>query len=134
MKFLEDAKLAQLTADLTDAPLVGCHGGGSHHGGHHREGGGVPRAGTGSQQPTSRILNGRIEAYTTKRVSSDKKYAHALGEKYIREIDQVEEEMAQFHRSLGLPSLEPKPALPPLVFNENAATNTREIISATKDP
>ena len=51
MKFLEDAKLAQLTADLTDAPLVGCHGGGSHHGGHHHEGGGVPRAGTGSQQP-----------------------------------------------------------------------------------
>ena len=87
MKFLEDAKLAQLTADLTDASLVGCHGGS-------RSGGGG--------ETTSRIINGRIEAYTMKRVSSDKKYAHALGEKYIREIDQVEEEMAQFQRSLGL--------------------------------
>lgn len=83
MKFLEDDKLAQLTADLTDATLVGCHGGSRNEG-------------------TSRILNGRIEAYTTKRVSSDKKYAHALGEAYIKEIDQVEEEMAKFQKSLGL--------------------------------
>jgi len=82
MKFLEDEKLAQLTADLTDATLAGCHG--------------------GSGEGTSRIINGRIEAYTMKRVSSDKKYAHALGEKYIKEIDQVEEEMAKFQKSLGL--------------------------------
>ena len=81
MKFLEDDKLAQLTADLTDATLVGCHGG---------------------SECTSRIINGRIEAYTMKRVSSDKKYAHALGEAYIKEIDQVEEEMAKFQKSLGL--------------------------------
>ena len=81
MKFLEDDKLAQLTADLTDATLVGCHGG---------------------SEGTSRIINGRIEAYTMKRVSSDKKYAHALGEAYIKEIDQVEEEMAKFQKSLGL--------------------------------
>lgn len=83
MKFLEDDKLAQLTADLTDATLVGCHGGSAYEG-------------------TSRIINGRIEAYTMKRVSSDKKYAHALGEAYIKEMDQVEEEMARFQRSLGL--------------------------------
>jgi len=98
MKFLEDDKLAQLTADLTDAPLAGCQGGG--HSGQYA-------SATNVYDGTSRIINGRIEAYTMKRVSSDKKYAHALGEKYLQEMDQAEEEMERFHRScLGLPAEE----------------------------
>jgi len=99
MKFLEDDKLAQLTAELTDAVLLsggGNSGSGGGFGGDHptSHGGGT----------TTRVINGRIEAYTMKRVSSDKKYAHRLGEKYMQEISVVEEEMARFQRSLGLDS------------------------------
>mmetsp|Transcript_14552 Transcript_14552/g.18387 ORF Transcript_14552/g.18387 Transcript_14552/m.18387 type:complete len:445 (+) Transcript_14552:247-1581(+) len=67
MKFLENEKLAQLTALMTDAIV-----------------------GTGE-----RVINGRVEAFTMKRAGTDKKLAHELGEKYQAEIEVVETELAQ---------------------------------------
>jgi len=56
MKYLEDEKLTKLTQELTD---VVCG---------------------------TRVINGRIEAYTCKRAGSDKKYAHSLAERYESEV------------------------------------------------
>ena len=67
MKYLEDGKLTKLTAELTDAMLG-----------------------------RSRTLNGRIEAYTMKRAGTDKKYAHALGERYVAEMETVENQLADY--------------------------------------
>ena len=66
MKYLEDDKLTLLTSELTDAVLAG------------------------------RVINGRIEAFTMKRAGTDKKYAHALGEKFVAEMEQRESEMAHY--------------------------------------
>ncbi len=80
MKFLESNKLAQLTAQLTEAYVC------------------------------ERVINGRIEAFTMKRAGTDKKYAHALGEKYQQEIKTEENElnnlkkMQQRSRSVSLGS------------------------------
>ncbi len=71
MKFLENEKLAQLTAQMTDAVV-----------------------GTGEC-----VINGRIEAFTMKRAGTDKKLAHELGEKYQAEIQVVESEMAEYERT-----------------------------------
>lgn len=60
MKYLEDGKLTQLTSALTDAELGGTN---------------------------CRVINGRIESYTMKRAGTDKKYAHALSERYAQEMD-----------------------------------------------
>lgn len=73
MKFLENDKLAELTARLTDATL-----------------------GAGD-----RFINGRIEAFTMKRAGTDKKYAHALGEKFQHELDFVHTEIAELRKSIG---------------------------------
>uniref|UniRef100_A0A7S2MD34 Repressor of RNA polymerase III transcription n=2 Tax=Helicotheca tamesis TaxID=374047 RepID=A0A7S2MD34_9STRA len=74
MKFLDDGKLGDLTSELSDANLCG-----TNH----------------------RVINGRIEAYTMKRAGTDKKIAHALGERYLHEIEEVESEMAKFKKALG---------------------------------
>jgi len=74
MKFLDVEKLSQLTSELTDADLFGTN---------------------------NRVINGRIEAYTMKRAGTDKKVAHALGERYLHEIEEVESEMAKFNQALG---------------------------------
>lgn len=68
MKFLENEKLAQLTGQLTEATIC------------------------------ERVINGRIEAFTMKRAGTDKKYAHALGEKYQEEIKEEETEYTQFQQ------------------------------------
>jgi len=73
MKFLENDKLADLTAKLTDATT-----------------------GAGN-----RFINGRIEAFTMKRAGTDKKVAHKLGEKYQHEIDFVQTEIAELRKSIG---------------------------------
>lgn len=67
MKYLEDEKLTQWTSELSDAILAG------------------------------RVINGRIEAYTMKRAGTDKKYAHALGEKFVAEMEMKENQMAGYH-------------------------------------
>lgn len=64
MKYLEDDKLNQWTSELTDAVLAG------------------------------RVINARIEAFTMKRAGTDKKYAHALGEKYVAEMELEENQLA----------------------------------------
>lgn len=62
MKYLQEDKLSHWTAALTGVGV-----------GH------------------SRVLNGRVEAYTMKRAGSDKKYAAVLGEKYVEQIHQDQE-------------------------------------------
>lgn len=72
MKFLEINKLAQLTAQLTEANIC------------------------------ERVINGRIEAFTMKRAGTDKKYAHALGEKYQHEIQVEETEMNNLKKNISI--------------------------------
>jgi hypothetical protein len=66
MKYLENEKLNEISSDLSDVVLGESH----------------------------RIIDGRIEAYTMKRAGTDKKYAHALGQKYMAEIEDLQEEVA----------------------------------------
>jgi hypothetical protein len=68
MKFLENDKLAHITGQLTEATIC------------------------------ERVINGRIEAFTMKRAGTDKKYAHALGEKYQEEIKEEQTEYTQFQQ------------------------------------
>lgn len=68
MKYLENDKLTQLTSELTDAVT------------------------------NSRMINGRLECFTTKRIQNEKKYAHQLGEKYVEELEREEEVMASIIR------------------------------------
>jgi hypothetical protein len=70
MKYLEDEKLTQWTGELTDAVLAG------------------------------RVINGRIEAFTMKRAGTDKKYAHALGERYVAEMELAENQLADYQQFL----------------------------------
>lgn len=72
MKFLQNEKLAQLTADITDVVV-----------------------GTGE-----RVINGRIEAFSMKRAGTDKKLAHELGERYQAEMQVVDLELAQFQNTM----------------------------------
>lgn len=67
MKYFEDEKLTKLTSELTEVMLG-----------------------------RSRSIHGRIEAYTTKRAGTDKKYAHALGERYVAEMETVESQLADY--------------------------------------
>lgn len=71
MKFLEINKFAELTAQLTEANIC------------------------------ERVINGRIEAFTMKRAGTDKKYAHALGEKYQHEIQVEETEMNNLKKNIS---------------------------------
>lgn len=66
MKYLQDGDLARWTTALTEVPI-----------GH------------------SRMLNGRLEAYSMKRATSDKKYAAVLGEKYVEQIQQDQDSLAE---------------------------------------
>lgn len=66
MKYMENEKLNEISSELSEAVLKDSH----------------------------RIIHGRIEAYTMKRAGTDKKYAHALGQKYIAEIEDMQEELA----------------------------------------
>lgn len=63
---MENEKLAEISSELSEAVLKDSH----------------------------RVIHGRIEAYTMKRAGTDKKYAHALGQKYIAEIEDMQEELA----------------------------------------
>jgi hypothetical protein len=67
MKYLENEKLTELTADLSDATIGQSH----------------------------RVIDGRIEAYSMKRAGNDKKYALALGQKYVAEMEEIDQELAQ---------------------------------------
>ena len=62
MKYLHDDNLSELTNVLTECSLGGA--------------------------VSQRVLHGRIEAYTMKRGSDDKKYAFKLGEKYVQRLEQ----------------------------------------------
>jgi len=66
MKYLENEKLNEISSELSEAVLKDSH----------------------------RIIQGRIEAYIMTRSGTDKKYAYALGQKYIKEIEDMQEELA----------------------------------------
>jgi len=66
MKYMENEKLNNISSELSEAVLKDSH----------------------------RVIHGRLEAYTMKRAGTDKKYAHALGQKYIAEIEDMQEELA----------------------------------------
>mmetsp|Transcript_16958 Transcript_16958/g.37028 ORF Transcript_16958/g.37028 Transcript_16958/m.37028 type:complete len:358 (+) Transcript_16958:1113-2186(+) len=66
MKYLQDDQLVHWTTAMTDMPIG-----------------------------NSRILNGRLEAYSMKRATSDKKYAAVLGEKYVEQIQQDQDSMVE---------------------------------------
>jgi hypothetical protein len=66
MKYFENQKLTDLSSELSEAVLRDSH----------------------------RIIDGRIEAYTMKRAGNDKKYAHALGQMYVAEMEDLQDELA----------------------------------------
>jgi hypothetical protein len=66
MKYLENERLNTFSSELSDAVLGDSH----------------------------RIIRGRIEAYSMKRGGKDKKFAYALGQKYLAEIEDLQEELA----------------------------------------
>lgn len=61
MKYLHNDALSELTTFLTDLPLGG--------------------------EISQRILHGRLEAFSMKRGSDDKKYAFKLGEKFVASLE-----------------------------------------------
>mmetsp|Transcript_653 Transcript_653/g.806 ORF Transcript_653/g.806 Transcript_653/m.806 type:complete len:347 (-) Transcript_653:370-1410(-) len=73
MKYLEDEKLTQMTSTLTDAVLGGAN---------------------------CRVINGRLEAYTMKRAGTEKKYAHALSDRYAHEVEQMDDEFSSYQQYL----------------------------------
>jgi hypothetical protein len=70
MKYLENDQLQQLTALLTDAAVQG----------------------------HSRVVNGRLEAYSMKRAGSDKKYSKSLGERYVAWQESLENQLLVSHK------------------------------------
>lgn len=108
MKYLEDDRLTQWTAALTDVPIYSHAGSSSNSLSGGGAGGGVGGVGSNvvppglarmhRHQSHERVLFGRMEAYTMKRTGSDKKYAHALGAKYVEEMEQVENELARLQQ------------------------------------
>ncbi len=94
MKYLEDDRLTQWTAALTDVPIYSS--GSSNLGGSNAAQPGPSRL--HRYQSHERVLFGRMEAYTMKRTGSDKRYAHALGAKYVEEMEQVENELARLQQ------------------------------------
>jgi Maf1 regulator len=66
MKYLENERLNNFSSELSDVVLGDSH----------------------------RIIQGRIEAYSMKRGGKDKKFAYALGQKYLAEMEDMQEELA----------------------------------------
>jgi hypothetical protein len=66
MKYLENERLNTYSSELSDVVLGDSH----------------------------RIIRGRIEAYSMKRGGKDKKFAYALGQKYLAEMEDLQVELA----------------------------------------
>jgi Maf1 regulator len=90
MKYLQDDRLSAITARLLTPDLVELAQGTSSGRGPHRiglgGGGGGGRPTRGALSSSARRVRGKIEAYTTKRTSTDKKYASHLGIKYVTSL------------------------------------------------
>jgi Maf1 regulator len=69
MKYIHDTALADITALLSDCPIWS--------------------SSTNSSAANSRNLHGRLEAYTTKRAGTDKKYALNVSDRYVAEQEAV---------------------------------------------
>eukprot|EP00804_Cyclotella_cryptica_P019195 CCRYP_006107-RA/>CCRYP_006107-RA protein AED:0.14 eAED:0.14 QI:490/1/1/1/1/1/2/416/624 len=52
----------------------------------------------GGTSSSSRVIYGKIEAYTTKRAGSDKKTAHEVGEKYAHEMEKLNEAVEEMKK------------------------------------
>jgi Maf1 regulator len=90
MKYLQDDRLSAITARLLTPDLVELSQGQSAGRGPHRIGAsGTCASGAmimSSRRSSCRRVRGKIEAYTTKRTSTDKKYASHLGIKYVTSL------------------------------------------------
>lgn len=53
----------------------------------------------GGTASSSRVIYGKIEAYTTKRAGSDKKTAHEVGERYAHEMEKLNEAVEEMKRT-----------------------------------
>jgi hypothetical protein len=87
MKYLHDDVLAALSSYLMDCPMLDDNNGFSASSGNGGDGGGS------SSAANTRILHGRIEAYTTKRTQQEKGYAVQLLERYVEAQESNEKEM-----------------------------------------
>jgi hypothetical protein len=72
MKYLHDDRLAELTRALTDCPVGGA--------------------------VSQRVLHGRLETYTMKRGTDDKKYAFKLGEKFVASLENLAEDVSMIQK------------------------------------
>ncbi|KAL7514536.1 hypothetical protein ACHAXN_013335 [Cyclotella atomus] len=52
----------------------------------------------GGTSSSSRVIYGKIEAYTTKRAGSDKKTAHEVGERYAHEMERLNEAVEEMKK------------------------------------
>lgn len=52
----------------------------------------------GGTSSSSRVIYGKIEAYTTKRAGSDKKTAHEVGERYAHEMEKLNEAVEEMKK------------------------------------
>jgi hypothetical protein len=73
MKYLHDDRLAELTQDLTDRAVGGA--------------------------VSQRVINGRIEAYTMKRGTREKKYAFKLGEKFVASLEHLAQDVSMIQKA-----------------------------------
>lgn len=112
MKYLQDDRLSAITARLLTPDLVElAQGPSAGHGPHRIGGGGGTAGGASARRSSCRRVRGKIEAYTTKRTSTDKKYASHLGIKYVTSLQQhnaVEVMQQPQHEVLPPPTLGPE--------------------------
>lgn len=94
MKYIQDDGLSYITSILTDCP-INWNGSSNYYNNSSTFGGG---GGAGSRatnsSSTTRILHGKLEAYSRKRAGTDKKYANQLGSTWTAYQEQVESDAA----------------------------------------
>jgi len=144
MKFLQDEQLAQITAEMTDAVIVG--GGGMGYccssssavtattattAASSSLGGSSSSSGGGTVE---RLFQGRIEAFIMKRAKNDKKVAYRLSEKLVEDVRVADLEYASFQQTLMTAATaavghHPTPSTRPIT----TATSHREQIHPNKE-
>jgi Maf1 regulator len=126
MKYLQDDRLSAITARLLTPDLVELAQGPSAGRGLHRIGasGGASGAMMSSRRSSCcRRVRGKIEAYTTKRTSTDKKYASHLGIKYVTSLQ-------RHNSSVEVGVVEPPQQEMTLALGPDATNPTRVLVAA----
>lgn len=105
MKYLHDDAFAALTSKLMDCPI--------HD----------------NSPSNTRVLHGRIEAYTTKRTVSDKRYAVDLLQRFVRVQEAQEQQQAAMKRKRSVSTSE-APEVPPSDRNRRRTLSLDETLPA----